>query len=48
MKVDDEKDAASWKAFKACMDNITKAIPPKKHKTTPLFLGATAGMRLLQ
>ncbi|XP_042281233.1 ectonucleoside triphosphate diphosphohydrolase 3 isoform X1 [Thunnus maccoyii] len=47
MKIDQEKDAASWKAFRACMENITKAIPPKKHKTTPLFLGATAGMRLL-
>ncbi|XP_034730795.1 ectonucleoside triphosphate diphosphohydrolase 3 [Etheostoma cragini] len=47
MKVDPEKDAKSWKGFKECMDNITKAIPAKKHKTTPLFLGATAGMRLL-
>lgn len=48
MKVDPQKDAKSWKGFKECMDNITKAIPTKKHETTPLFLGATAGMRLLQ
>ncbi|CAK6954377.1 ectonucleoside triphosphate diphosphohydrolase 3 [Scomber scombrus] len=48
MKVDSEKDAESWKAFKACMKNITEAIPAKKHNTTLLFLGATAGMRLLQ
>ncbi|XP_033837563.1 ectonucleoside triphosphate diphosphohydrolase 3 [Periophthalmus magnuspinnatus] len=48
MKVDPEKDAASWKAFKACMTNISKAIPEEKHKKTPLFLGATAGMRLLE
>lgn len=48
MKVDPEKDAASWKAFNACMDIITKAIPAHKHKKTPLFLGATAGMRLLE
>ncbi|KAM8825979.1 ectonucleoside triphosphate diphosphohydrolase 3 isoform 1-T3 [Synchiropus picturatus] len=48
MKVDPEKDAKSWKGFKACMANITKEIPPKKHKTTTLFLGATAGMRLLE
>ncbi|XP_045902027.1 ectonucleoside triphosphate diphosphohydrolase 3 isoform X2 [Micropterus dolomieu] len=47
MRVDPQKDAASWKGFKDCMDNITKAIPAEKHKTTPLFLGATAGMRLL-
>ncbi|XP_072317545.1 ectonucleoside triphosphate diphosphohydrolase 3 [Eucyclogobius newberryi] len=48
MKVDPEKDAASWKAFDACMVNITKAIPKEKHKKTPLFLGATAGMRMLE
>ncbi|KAJ0065810.1 hypothetical protein NL108_000034, partial [Boleophthalmus pectinirostris] len=48
MKVDPEKDAASWKAFNACMVNITKAIPEEKRKKTPLFLGATAGMRLLE
>ncbi|XP_019946784.1 ectonucleoside triphosphate diphosphohydrolase 3 [Paralichthys olivaceus] len=47
MKVDVEKDVKSWKAFQECMANITKAIPAEKHKTTPLFLGATAGMRLL-
>ncbi|KAM3614482.1 uncharacterized protein V6R79_015070 [Siganus canaliculatus] len=47
MKVDPEKDAESWKAFQTCMDSIMKAIPEKKHKNTPLFLGATAGMRLL-
>nr|XP_033496318.1 ectonucleoside triphosphate diphosphohydrolase 3 [Epinephelus lanceolatus] len=47
MKVDPEKDAKSWQGFRDCMVNVTKAIPPEKHKTTPLFLGATAGMRLL-
>ncbi|XP_070768091.1 ectonucleoside triphosphate diphosphohydrolase 3 [Enoplosus armatus] len=47
MKVDPQKDAESWQGFKNCMVNITKAIPAEKHKTTPLFLGATAGMRLL-
>ncbi|XP_071401750.1 ectonucleoside triphosphate diphosphohydrolase 3 [Centroberyx affinis] len=47
MKADPDKDNASWIAFKACMDNITKAIPAEKHKNTPIFLGATAGMRLL-
>lgn len=47
MKTDPEKDAASWKAFKTCMDSVTENIPAEKHKSTPLFLGATAGMRLL-
>ncbi|XP_026150151.1 ectonucleoside triphosphate diphosphohydrolase 3 [Mastacembelus armatus] len=47
MKVDAQKDAESWKAFKVCMDKIIHAIPAEKHNSTPLFLGATAGMRLL-
>lgn len=48
MKVDPEKDKESWKAFQECLDQAKKAIPAEKHKSTPLFLGATAGMRLLQ
>lgn len=48
MKVDPEKDKKSWKAFQDCMDKAMKVIPAEKHKSTPLFLGATAGMRLLQ
>ncbi|KAG8010231.1 Ectonucleoside triphosphate diphosphohydrolase 3, partial [Nibea albiflora] len=47
MNVDPVKDAQSWQGFKKCMENITKAIPAEKHKTTPIYLGATAGMRLL-
>ncbi|CAJ1061815.1 ectonucleoside triphosphate diphosphohydrolase 3 [Xyrichtys novacula] len=47
MKVDPEKDAKSWEAFNICMEEVKKAIPVEKHRTTPLFLGATAGMRLL-
>ncbi|XP_015804642.2 ectonucleoside triphosphate diphosphohydrolase 3 [Nothobranchius furzeri] len=48
MKVDPIKDEETWKGFNRCMDDIIKSIPEAKHKTTPLFLGATAGMRLLQ
>lgn len=48
MKVDPEKDKKSWEAFQECMDKAMKVIPVEKHKSTPLFLGATAGMRLLQ
>lgn len=48
MKVDVEKDKKSWKALQSCMDKIIQIVPVKKHKNAPLFLGATAGMRLLQ
>ncbi|XP_077454160.1 ectonucleoside triphosphate diphosphohydrolase 3 isoform X2 [Stigmatopora argus] len=48
MKIDSQKDAETWKGFQDCMKNVSGAIPARKHKTTPLFLGATAGMRLLQ
>ncbi|XP_061145775.1 ectonucleoside triphosphate diphosphohydrolase 3 isoform X1 [Syngnathus typhle] len=47
LKIDPKKDAETWEGFKACMKNVSAAIPVKKHRTTPLFLGATAGMRLL-
>ncbi|KAG7475878.1 ectonucleoside triphosphate diphosphohydrolase 3 [Solea senegalensis] len=45
--VDAQKNSETWKAFQDCMKTITKIIPAEKHKTTPLFLGATAGMRML-
>lgn len=48
MKLDPQRDADSWRAFKDCMDKITNVIPGQKHNSTPIFLGATAGMRLLQ
>ncbi|XP_019750641.1 ectonucleoside triphosphate diphosphohydrolase 3 isoform X2 [Hippocampus comes] len=48
LKIDPKKDAQTWEGFKKCMKNVLAAIPVEKHKTTPLFLGATAGMRLLQ
>ncbi|XP_061572376.1 ectonucleoside triphosphate diphosphohydrolase 3 [Cololabis saira] len=48
MKVDTQKDEVTWKGFKNCMDLILNTIPVEKHRNTILFLGATAGMRLLQ
>ncbi|XP_074527443.1 ectonucleoside triphosphate diphosphohydrolase 2-like [Halichoeres trimaculatus] len=35
------------KSLEACMDQAMKEIPGFRHKQTPLYLGATAGMRLL-
>ncbi|XP_076844507.1 ectonucleoside triphosphate diphosphohydrolase 3 isoform X2 [Brachyhypopomus gauderio] len=43
-----EMTTESWKNLKICMENITKAVPLSQHNSTPVFLGATAGMRLLK
>ncbi|CAN9513903.1 unnamed protein product [Ophioblennius macclurei] len=48
MKVDPKTDNITWDGFRECMTNVSKKIPAEKHQTTLLFLGATAGMRLLQ
>ncbi len=40
-----------WKAgesLKACMQEAEQWVPKKRHPETPLYLGATAGMRLLK
>ncbi|XP_026781866.2 ectonucleoside triphosphate diphosphohydrolase 3 [Pangasianodon hypophthalmus] len=42
-----EMNAEAWNSLKKCMEDITNVIPPHQHKSTPIFLGATAGMRLL-
>uniref|UniRef100_A0A3Q4GNT1 Ectonucleoside triphosphate diphosphohydrolase 3 n=1 Tax=Neolamprologus brichardi TaxID=32507 RepID=A0A3Q4GNT1_NEOBR len=52
-KVDGEshitkRGGVTMAGFRKCMDIVTKTIPPTKHNSTRLFLGATAGMRLLQ
>ncbi|GAA6226677.1 ectonucleoside triphosphate diphosphohydrolase 8 [Lates japonicus] len=35
-------------SLKACLEKAVKDIPKSRHHQTPLYLGATAGMRLLQ
>ncbi|XP_042363620.1 ectonucleoside triphosphate diphosphohydrolase 1 isoform X2 [Plectropomus leopardus] len=42
--------SAPWKAgesLRACMQEAEQWVPGKRHHETPLYLGATAGMRLL-
>ncbi|XP_017265520.1 ectonucleoside triphosphate diphosphohydrolase 3 [Kryptolebias marmoratus] len=47
MKVNSTSDTETWKGFQYCISQIKENIPTEKHRRTPLFLGATAGMRLL-
>ncbi|XP_078269392.1 ectonucleoside triphosphate diphosphohydrolase 1 isoform X2 [Rhinoraja longicauda] len=35
-------------SLKACLDEAKKTIPTQQHSETPVYLGATAGMRLLR
>ncbi|KAG5271929.1 hypothetical protein AALO_G00185710 [Alosa alosa] len=42
------QDEETWKHFKSCMVQVKEKIPAFKHNSTSIFLGATAGMRLLQ
>ncbi|XP_066521568.1 ectonucleoside triphosphate diphosphohydrolase 1 isoform X2 [Hoplias malabaricus] len=35
-------------SLKKCMDEAKRAIPDFRHRETPVYLGATAGMRLLK
>uniref|UniRef100_A0A665VUW6 Ectonucleoside triphosphate diphosphohydrolase 2b n=1 Tax=Echeneis naucrates TaxID=173247 RepID=A0A665VUW6_ECHNA len=39
---------AAGQSLEACLDQAVKDIPKEKHHVTPVYLGATAGMRLLQ
>uniref|UniRef100_A0AAV2LNG2 Uncharacterized protein n=1 Tax=Knipowitschia caucasica TaxID=637954 RepID=A0AAV2LNG2_KNICA len=34
-------------SLKACMRDAERFVPSERHEETPLYLGATAGMRLL-
>ncbi|XP_064801902.1 ectonucleoside triphosphate diphosphohydrolase 3-like isoform X1 [Oncorhynchus masou masou] len=47
MLADNAQDQQSWASIRECMNNITKIVPADQHNSTILYLGATAGMRLL-
>ncbi|XP_072106772.1 ectonucleoside triphosphate diphosphohydrolase 2-like isoform X2 [Mobula birostris] len=42
-----EEPAKAGKSLKACLDKALRDVPSERHSETPLYLGATAGMRLL-
>ncbi|XP_040013922.1 ectonucleoside triphosphate diphosphohydrolase 2 [Xiphias gladius] len=39
---------AAAQSLEACLDQAVKDVPVGRHRLTPVYLGATAGMRLLQ
>ncbi|XP_056331309.1 ectonucleoside triphosphate diphosphohydrolase 3 [Danio aesculapii] len=45
--LDEDQDKTTWKSLHECIEKMTEAIPSHQHNSTPVFLGATAGMRLL-
>uniref|UniRef100_A0A8C1SFL6 Ectonucleoside triphosphate diphosphohydrolase 3 n=1 Tax=Cyprinus carpio TaxID=7962 RepID=A0A8C1SFL6_CYPCA len=40
----EDQDKDTWKSLKNCMAKITEAIPSYRHKSTPVFLGATKNL----
>ncbi|MBN3299947.1 ectonucleoside triphosphate diphosphohydrolase 3 [Amia ocellicauda] len=42
------QDQVSWSSMQECMSRTQQTIPSSQHNITPVFLGATAGMRLLR
>ncbi|XP_067430471.1 ectonucleoside triphosphate diphosphohydrolase 2 [Thunnus thynnus] len=42
------QQGAAGKSLEACLDQAMSDIPKERHQVTPVYLGATAGMRLLQ
>ncbi|XP_060795952.1 ectonucleoside triphosphate diphosphohydrolase 1 isoform X2 [Neoarius graeffei] len=43
-----ETPQKAGQSLKDCMDEAKKIIPTHRHRETPVYLGATAGMRLLK
>lgn len=41
------QQGAAGQSLEACLDQAVKDIPKQRHRLTPVYLGATAGMRLL-
>ncbi|XP_056288466.1 ectonucleoside triphosphate diphosphohydrolase 2 isoform X1 [Pseudoliparis swirei] len=41
------QQGAAGRSLEACLDQAVKDIPKERHRLTPVYLGATAGMRLL-
>ncbi|XP_070408662.1 ectonucleoside triphosphate diphosphohydrolase 2 isoform X3 [Nothobranchius furzeri] len=39
---------AAGRSLEACLDQAVRDIPKERHLNTPVYLGATAGMRILQ
>lgn len=39
---------AAGRSLEVCLDQAVKDVPRERHRLTPVYLGATAGMRLLQ
>ncbi|CAF91655.1 unnamed protein product, partial [Tetraodon nigroviridis] len=42
------QQGAAGRCLEGCLDQALTDIPKEKHHLTPVYLGATAGMRLLQ
>ncbi|XP_038124190.1 ectonucleoside triphosphate diphosphohydrolase 2 [Cyprinodon tularosa] len=41
------QNGAAGRSLEKCLDQAVKDIPKERHQNTPVYLGATAGMRLL-